>query len=85
MAPSSCHEQPPVKQQPLRHVTHALLPGAESKLQLDFASLLGPLFFTWLAQLILPVMLVALVYEKQQGCAPRSRLLRSSVVRSTKP
>ena len=44
-------------------------PCAASKLKLDFASLLGPIFFTWLAQLMLPIMLVSLVYEKQQGCA----------------
>lgn len=44
-----------------------VISGAESTLHLDFASLLGPIFFTWLAQLILPVMLVSLVYEKQQG------------------
>lgn len=48
-----------------------LPPCAASKLSLDFASLLGPIFFTWLAQLMLPVMLVSLVYEKQQGCICR--------------
>jgi hypothetical protein len=29
--------------------------------------LLGPVFFTWLAQLVLPVMLLSLVSEKQEG------------------
>ena len=43
---------------------------AATQLTLDFASLLGPIFFSLLAQLMLPVMLITLVYEKQQGCAP---------------
>lgn len=41
---------------------------AETKLSLDFASLLGPIFFTWLVQQLLPFMLVTLVTEKERGC-----------------
>ena len=37
-----------------------------NKLTLDFGSLLGPIFYTWLLQLLLPVMLVSLVYEKER-------------------
>ena len=43
---------------------------AGTKLSLDFASLLGPIFFTWLVQQLLPFMLVTLVTEKERGCAP---------------
>ena len=38
-----------------------------TKLSLDFASLLGPIFFTWLVQQLLPFMLVTLVNEKERG------------------
>ncbi|GJP54911.1 hypothetical protein CLOM_g13925 [Closterium sp. NIES-68] len=41
-------------------------PKVETTLGVDFASLLGPLFYMWLLQLLLPVMAVALVYEKEQ-------------------
>ena len=27
----------------------------------------GPIFFTWLAQLLLPLLLVNMVYEKERG------------------
>ena len=37
-----------------------------SRLSLDFSSLLGPLFFSWLLQLLLPMMLNNLVYEKEK-------------------
>jgi hypothetical protein len=37
-----------------------------SILTLDFSSLLGPLFFSWLLQLLLPPMLNQLVYEKEK-------------------
>jgi len=37
-----------------------------SRLGFDFGSLLGPLFFSWLLQLLLPVMLYQLVYEKEK-------------------
>ena len=42
-----------------------LLQGG-SRLSLDFSSLLGPLFFSWLLQLLLPLMLNNLVYEKEK-------------------
>lgn len=45
-----------------------------SELSLDFSSLLGPLFFDWLCQLLLPLMLVNLVYEKQMRCVPDAAL-----------
>ncbi len=32
------------------------MPKPESKLTLDFASILGPLFFTWVVQLLLPTL-----------------------------
>lgn len=41
------------------------MPKGETSLRLDFASLLGPLFFMWVIQLLLPVILTSLVYEKQ--------------------
>jgi ABC-type multidrug transport system ATPase subunit len=41
------------------------LPKPQTTLRLDFGSLLGPLFYTWLLQLLLPMMLVTLVYEKE--------------------
>ncbi|WCJ35970.1 ABC transporter A family member 7 [Euphorbia peplus] len=37
-----------------------------TKSNLDFSYLLGPLFFTWVILLLFPVVLTALVYEKQQ-------------------
>ncbi|KAG9459217.1 hypothetical protein H6P81_003725 [Aristolochia fimbriata] len=40
--------------------------GLTAKSKLDLSSLLGPLFFTWVIQLLFPVMLITLVYEKQQ-------------------
>ncbi|CAI5987496.1 unnamed protein product [Closterium sp. NIES-65] len=41
-------------------------PKVETTLGVDFVSLLGPLFYMWVLQLLLPVMTVALVYEKEQ-------------------
>lgn len=41
------------------------MPKGETTLKLDFASLIGPLFFMWVIQLLLPVILTSLVYEKQ--------------------
>jgi hypothetical protein len=41
-------------------------PKAGTSLQLDFSSLLGPLFYTWVAQMLLPVFLMQLVYEKER-------------------
>ncbi|XP_065877086.1 ABC transporter A family member 8-like isoform X2 [Euphorbia lathyris] len=37
-----------------------------TQINLDFSSLLGPLFFTWVILLLFPVVLTSLVYEKQQ-------------------
>ncbi|KAK4350510.1 hypothetical protein RND71_029823 [Anisodus tanguticus] len=42
------------------------MPKPETELTLDFASLLGPLFFTWVVSQLFPVILIAQVYEKQQ-------------------
>ncbi|DBA75618.1 TPA: hypothetical protein ACH3X2_009057 [Trebouxia sp. C0005] len=41
------------------------MPKQETHLSLDFSSLLGPIFYCWLSQLLLPLLLVTLVYEKQ--------------------
>nr|QVT92306.1 ABC transporter [Salvia miltiorrhiza] len=41
------------------------MPKSETKLRLDFSSLLGPLFFTWVIVQLFPVILTSLVYEKQ--------------------
>ncbi|OQU80393.1 hypothetical protein SORBI_3007G120200 [Sorghum bicolor] len=42
------------------------MPKAAVKTRLDFTTLLDALFFTWTVQLLLPVILTYLVYEKQQ-------------------
>ncbi|KAL7139184.1 hypothetical protein ABFS83_09G034000 [Erythranthe nasuta] len=41
------------------------MPKPETKLRLDFSSLLGPLFFTWVIVQLFPVVLISLVYEKE--------------------
>ncbi|XP_078149465.1 ABC transporter A family member 7-like [Carex rostrata] len=41
-------------------------PKVGTEFRLDFSSLLGPLFFTWVVQLLFPVILTHLVYDKQQ-------------------
>jgi len=43
------------------------MPKGESTLELDFSSLLGPLFFEWLMQLLLPVFVFTLVHEKEHS------------------
>lgn len=43
------------------------MPKPETQLRLDFSSLLGPLFFTWVILQLFPVALTSLVYEKQQN------------------
>uniref|UniRef100_A0A5B7AWJ4 ABC transporter domain-containing protein n=1 Tax=Davidia involucrata TaxID=16924 RepID=A0A5B7AWJ4_DAVIN len=43
------------------------MPKPETQLRLDFSSLLGPLFFTWVILQLFPVVLTSLVYEKQQN------------------
>uniref|UniRef100_A0A7I4ACZ0 ABC transporter domain-containing protein n=1 Tax=Physcomitrium patens TaxID=3218 RepID=A0A7I4ACZ0_PHYPA len=40
-------------------------PKPNSQLRLDFSSLLGPLFYMWVLGLLFPVVLTALVYEKE--------------------
>lgn len=42
------------------------MPKTATKLTLDFSSLLGPGFFLWVLELLMPVMLQALVYEKER-------------------
>ncbi|KAJ0240334.1 ABC transporter A family member 7 [Hirschfeldia incana] len=42
------------------------VPKLETRLRLDIASLIGPLFFTWVILLLFPVILSSLVYEKQE-------------------
>ncbi|KAJ1268122.1 hypothetical protein BS78_07G112600 [Paspalum vaginatum] len=42
------------------------MPKAAIKMRLDLTTLLDALFFTWTVQLLLPVILTYLVYEKQQ-------------------
>lgn len=54
------------------------MPKQETHLSLDFSSLLGPIFYCWLAQLLLPLLLVTLVYEKQHRSACSSFLLYPS-------
>ncbi|KAI8472690.1 MAG: P-loop containing nucleoside triphosphate hydrolase protein [Monoraphidium minutum] len=41
-------------------------PKGASEIRLDFSSLLGPLFFTWVVQMLLPIFLMQLVYEKEK-------------------
>ncbi|XP_028087289.1 ABC transporter A family member 7-like [Camellia sinensis] len=47
------------------------MPKPETQLRLDFASLLGPLVFTWVIIQLFPVILTSLVYEKQ----PKLRIM----------
>ncbi|KAI3440614.1 ABC transporter domain-containing protein [Psidium guajava] len=42
------------------------MPKPETEVRLDLSSLLGTLFFTWVIIQLFPVVLTALVYEKQQ-------------------
>ncbi|XP_072979542.1 ABC transporter A family member 7-like [Typha angustifolia] len=42
------------------------MPKPGTQLKLDFSSLLGALFYTWIIELLFPVILTYLVYEKQQ-------------------
>ncbi|KAG2302511.1 hypothetical protein Bca52824_031162 [Brassica carinata] len=42
------------------------VPKHATRLKTDIASLLGPLFFTWVVLLLFPVILTSLVYEKQE-------------------
>ncbi|KAK2664002.1 hypothetical protein Ddye_002576 [Dipteronia dyeriana] len=42
------------------------MPKGETKISIDLSSILGTLFFTWVTLQLFPVILTALVYEKQQ-------------------
>ncbi|CAL9128172.1 unnamed protein product [Musa textilis] len=42
------------------------MPKTGTDRRFDFSSLLGPLFFTWIIELLFPVILTYIVYEKQQ-------------------
>ncbi|TVU06174.1 hypothetical protein EJB05_49373, partial [Eragrostis curvula] len=42
------------------------MPKVGTKLKFDLSSLLGALFFTWIVELLFPVILTYIVYEKQQ-------------------
>lgn len=52
-------------QMPLEFVKE--MPKPATKFEIDFSSLLGPLFFVWVIELLLPVILASLVYEKQNN------------------
>ncbi|KAL2614026.1 hypothetical protein R1flu_025718 [Riccia fluitans] len=43
------------------------MPRGGSQLTLDFSTLLGPLFYTWVSALLFPVVVTTLVYEKQKN------------------
>ena len=43
------------------------MPKPTTKSEIDFSSLLGPLFFMWVIELLFPVILSSLVYEKQNN------------------
>lgn len=40
------------------------MPKPSSALRIDFAAFLGPLFYSWLSQMLLPVIVSLLVHEK---------------------
>ncbi|GLC69187.1 hypothetical protein PLESTF_000800000 [Pleodorina starrii] len=42
------------------------MPKQASRLKLDLSTLLGPLFYTWVVQMLLPTFLQLLVYEKEK-------------------
>ncbi|KAL1210259.1 ABC transporter A family member 4 [Cardamine amara subsp. amara] len=42
------------------------MPKQETRLRVDIASIIGPIFLTWVILLLFPVILTSLVYEKQQ-------------------
>ena len=43
------------------------MPTQGAKVSLDVGTFLGPLFYTWLSQMLLPVMVSLLVYEKEKN------------------
>jgi ABC-type Na+ transport system ATPase subunit NatA len=50
------------------------MPTRGASLRLDVGALLGPLFYTWLSQMLLPVMVGTLVYEKERQLRTMMRL-----------
>ena len=67
----ACRCYPPTPAPPAGNASANLLgvqeaPKASSSITLDFSSLLGPLFFTWVVQMLLPIFLMQLVYEKEK-------------------
>ena len=52
-----------------------MMPQPARELRLDFSSLLGPLFYVWLIQLLLPVGLQVVVYEKEQRLRMMMKLM----------
>lgn len=53
----------PTQELPLLFVKE--MPKPSTELRLDFTSLIGPLFYMWVLGFLFPVVLTALVYEKQ--------------------
>eukprot|EP01043_Picozoa_sp_COSAG02_P000493 COSAG02_NODE_9_length_59728_cov_36.104714_16_plen_1199_part_00 len=52
-----------------------MMPQPERSLNLDFSSLLGPLFYVWLIQLLFPVGLGVVVYEKEMRLRMMMKLM----------
>ena len=52
-----------------------MMPQPERSLNLDFSSLLGPLFYVWLIQLLFPIGLGVVVYEKEQRLRMMMKLM----------
>ena len=50
------------------------MPSQGTSVSLDIGSFLGPLFYTWLAQLLFPVMVGLLVYEKEKNLRTMMRV-----------
>ncbi|GMH44109.1 hypothetical protein BSKO_12043 [Bryopsis sp. KO-2023] len=51
------------------------MPKRATEFALDFSSFLGPLLFTWVICMILPIMIVHIVYEKEQGLEVMMRMM----------
>ena len=56
-----------LRQPPARLLYLRDMPKPSSSLTVDFYSFLGPLFYSWLAQLVLPIMVSLLMYEKEKN------------------
>ena len=50
------------------------MPKPGTRLRLDFSSLLGPLFYMWVWQMLYPVLLASLVYEKEKNLRTMMRM-----------